>query len=59
MDKSSSALARRATRWWSAPLRFTADTLALLRKSAAAPRERVSGRWLLQTPVGIRALNTE
>jgi hypothetical protein len=49
-------LSRRATRWWSAPARFTAASLALLRR-ASLRRERDSlenDPWVRQTPVGIR-----
>jgi hypothetical protein len=53
--KETTPLAGRATRWWSAPSRFQAATLALLRK-AAAHRELAHGDpWLRQTPNGIRA----
>ena len=48
-----------ATRWWSAPMRFTADTLARLRNSATLPRAEVGGQWLKQTPVGIRTLGAQ
>jgi hypothetical protein len=47
-------VARRATRWWSQPVRFTASAVAALRDSAAA-HERRGRAWLTQTPVGIRA----
>lgn len=57
MIKQATSLARRATRWWSAPMRFTAHAAQALRDSTQPPR---TGFWLKQTPVGIRpgALNT-
>jgi hypothetical protein len=54
MSKQTSSRAQRATRWWSAPARFTADTIALLRTTTMS-RARMQNRWLLQAPVGIRA----
>jgi hypothetical protein len=57
MAKSSTPLARGASRWWPAPMRFTGDAIALLRAAARVPRGRHGARWLLRTPVGIRALN--
>ena len=54
MIKQASSLAQRATRWWSAPARFTADTIAMLRTTTVS-RARMQNRWLLQAPVGIRA----
>jgi hypothetical protein len=53
MIKQATSLARRATRWWSAPARFTAETIAMLR-STSTPRAGVQNRWLTQAPVGIR-----
>jgi hypothetical protein len=54
MIKRANCLAQRATRWWSAPARFTAETLAILRATAVS-RARMQNRWLMQAPVGIRA----
>jgi hypothetical protein len=51
MIKQATSLARRATRWWSAPVRFTNHAAQALRDSA--PRR--GGLWLKKTPVGIRA----
>jgi hypothetical protein len=47
---------RRATRWWSAPSRFTTASLTLLRKAALHRRRdsAESDTWVGQTPVGIR-----
>jgi hypothetical protein len=54
MIKQAASLAQRATRWWSAPARFTAETIAMLRAKAVS-RARMQSRWLMQAPVGIRA----
>ena len=56
MLKRSNAPARRASRWWSAPMRFTANAVAALGRSTL-PRE--TGSWLKQTPVGIRPLDAQ
>jgi hypothetical protein len=52
--KETDFLARQVTRWWSAPARFQAATLGLLRK-AAARRQLLNDAWVRQTPNGIRA----
>jgi hypothetical protein len=54
MITQATSLAQRATRWWSAPARFTAETIAMLRTTAVS-RARMQNRWLMQAPVGIRA----
>jgi hypothetical protein len=54
MIKQPSSREHRATRWWSAPARFTAETIAMLRSTTVA-RARMQNRWLTQAPVGIRA----
>jgi hypothetical protein len=54
MIKRASSLAQRSTRWWSAPARFTAETIAMLRTTGVS-RARMQNRWLTQAPVGIRA----
>ena len=56
MLKRSNAPARRASRWWSAPMRFTANAIDAIR-SSTLPRE--TGSWLKQTPVGIRPLDAQ
>ena len=56
MLKRSNAAARRASRWWSAPMRFTANAIDAIR-SSTLPRE--TGSWLKQTPVGIRPLDAQ
>ena len=49
---------RRITRWWSAPARFTAASLTLLRKAGLRREQtRLGNAWVRQTPVGIRAGN--
>ena len=58
MLKRSNAPARRASRWWSAPMRFTANAIAAIR-SSTLPRE--GGSWLKQnagrhSPVGCTIL---
>jgi hypothetical protein len=54
MLKQASSLARRATRWWSAPVRFTTSAAAMLR-NRSGNRPRAPSSWLAHTPVGIRA----
>jgi hypothetical protein len=53
MIEQASYVARRATRWWSAPARFTAGAVAALRRSASASAQR-HGSWLAHAPVGNR-----
>jgi len=52
-DKNTAALLPR-TRWWSAPARLPAATLALLRR-VAFHRDYRSDPWVRQAPNGIRA----
>jgi hypothetical protein len=47
-------LVGRQTRWWSAPLRSPAATLALLRKSGFPRPPLPNDPWLRQAPNGIR-----
>ena len=53
--KETTPLAGRATRWWSAPVRFHAATFALLRRAAAHRAFAHADPWLRQTRNGIRA----
>jgi len=48
------AFAPRSARWWSAPARLPAATLALLRR-VAFHRDFPNDPWVRQTPNGIRA----
>jgi hypothetical protein len=55
-DKQANSPSRRATRWWSAPSRFTSASLTLLRR-AASQRQLLrvdNDTWVGQAPVGIR-----
>jgi len=54
MTDHATLLARRASRWWSAPARFTVDAASALRR-ATTVRRGTHGSWLTQAPVGIRA----
>jgi hypothetical protein len=54
MIKQADPLAQRTTRWWSAPARFTAETISMLRTPTVS-RAQMQNRWLMQAPVGIRA----
>lgn len=54
MIKHRYGAARGANRWWSAPVRFSASALTVLRASAARSG-RDARSWLAQSPVGIRS----
>jgi len=54
MNKQVTYLVGQTNRWWSAPMRFTTDAVAALRRAANAP-ERPRGSRFAQTPVGIRS----
>jgi hypothetical protein len=52
--KDAFLFARRTRRWWSAPARFSAATLARLQR-AAARQSLPANAWLHHAPAGINS----